>query len=461
MPRKSPIKRKAAALSAPDSKTFDPVEIQVESSSAADNPIVVSFPGGLPESLQKDGSSGATLPQFVWKKLSKRSSSGRKIIGEDKSCVYSASAAGLMYDDRRTKLCVGVYDKKTGSLVLREAAVKGTVFALQQSIPYYLEKNGPVKFEAGRNLLSYDTSVHEDFGSAKKQKALRSQAANRVELQSVVGAGENSAVMNQVVKGESMSESNRKAIEENKNPDGDESGSGNKAVDAAHEAARKKFLPPYDETAVKPHKVYNPREMMGDAAWKRMYNKVHAAMHDNDPTESIVGFNFEKQWQTSTLKVVKAINIEAADCRDRFTCALLANDIIRFYGINHQRRSVAELNSTKRAYFGMPMETAMRCVELFTTTVPTRDGKESQSMSKQDKDKCVVHVLILYMLAHGHGMKIPDLKPIAQDLKIPVNDCGQMLRLAGCQVSKKGATLSAVLTTPLTFPKPKRGIKRN
>ena len=77
-------------------------------------------------------------------------------------------------------------------------------------------------------------------------------------------------------------------------------------------------------------------------------------------------------------------------------------------------------------------------------------------MSKANKDKCLVHVLILYMMAHGESIKIGDLKQSSKDLKVPINDCGQMLRLAGCTITKKGAAMAAALKTPLEFPSIKK-----
>jgi hypothetical protein len=184
-------------------------------------------------------------------------------------------------------------------------------------------------------------------------------------------------------------------------------------------------------------------------------------MHDNDPTESIVGMVFDSAWQPSVLQLVKSINIDSSDCKDRFTCALLANDFMRFYLSNQRKKTIVSIDPTKKTHFGIPVEVASRCLELFTTSVPSNDGKMAHAMSKQDRDKCVVHILLLYMMAHGTSMKIPDLKRIAEDLKLPVNDCAQILRLAGCQMAKKGPTLSAVLKTPLQFPRPKRAVNRS
>lgn len=463
MAKQSPAKkRKQESAASEVSKTH--IKVQVEPPAPVNDPIVVSFPGGLPESLQPNAPLGASIAEFHWEKLNKKSSAGRRVVGQDKNCTYTASAAGLGYDDRRTKLCVGVYDKITGTLVLREAASRGTVFSLQQTVPAYLEKNGPIQFKAGQNLLTYDSLVFEDFGSAKKRKVLKSQAANRVEINNVVGAGEGSAVMHQVIQGESMSESNRQAIAATKLADdinnGHANGSGLNAIDAAYEAARRKFLPPYDETAIKPHKVYSARDIASEAAWNRVYNKVYACMNDQDPMESILGIIFEKDWHPAIFKLVKSISLDSENCKERLTCALLTNHIIRFYTTNQKRKSITPVNLTQTKYFGIPNEVASQWMKLFTTPEPGQDGKINHVMSKQDKDRCIVHALLLYMMAHGHAMKIPDLKPVASDMKVPVNDCAQILRLAGCQVSKKGSSLSAALTTPLTFPKPKRSANK-
>jgi hypothetical protein len=74
-------------------------------------------------------------------------------------------------------------------------------------------------------------------------------------------------------------------------------------------------------------------------------------------------------------------------------------------------------------------------------------------MSKQNKEKMVVHILILYMIAEGPNMKIADLGGVAESLQIPTNDCSNFLKHAGCTITRKGNVLGATLKTPLKFPK--------
>jgi hypothetical protein len=341
-------------------------------------------------------------------------------------------------------------------VTVREAASRGTVFALEQSVPEYLKKNGTVDGQPSRNILAYSNQLFEDFGSAKKKKVLKSQAANQVDIDHVVGAGEGSAVLQQVMKGESMSESNRKAIAQSKDPES----RSNNAVDAAYEAARHNFLPTYNENAVKPDKVYDAKEIAGERAWGRIYNKVKTCMDQNDPTSAVLESINEKDWSNCVVNIVKEISPETKSANNRLTCAMLLNYLIKFYNSNHHREIIPKPNETKHVYFGIPVEVASRWIDSFTTVVTDDQGKVNHAMSKANKDKCIVHALILFMMAQGESMKISSIKPIADDLKVTVNDCAQMLKLAGCSLSKKGSAVCAALKTPLTFPPPRRAVGR-
>ncbi|CAJ1915799.1 unnamed protein product [Cylindrotheca closterium] len=434
--------------------TKQKVSVRVEDTNAVDEPVVVSFPSGLPESIHSGGSDNVA-PKFSWQKKYEKLSSSRKIVGKDKHCIYTASAKGSLFDDRRTKLCVGVYDKKKGVLVLKQAATKGTVFALEQTVPSYLEHNKVIKTRTIEDVLSYGTNVYEDFGSSKKRKVLRSQAANRVEIDHVFGAGQGSAVVDKVMKGEAMSESNRKAVEASKKGDKDH----NLAQEIAFETLRRNFLPPYNELAVKPNKVYEAKEIAGETAWSKIYNTVHYCTHQADVTSAIeecLG-DKEKAWHDCTLKLVREITPDSNNAGHRYACTILLNHLINFFIANNRRKSIAPIDEKSSSHFGIPNEVASKFLELFTTEMQNKSGKFSYAMSKTDKDKCIVHALVLYMIAHGPSMKIGNVKKIADDMKVPLNDCGNMLRLAGCTVAKKGPIMSAILKTPLTFPPPKRG----
>ncbi|KAG7361529.1 A49-like RNA polymerase I associated factor [Nitzschia inconspicua] len=425
------------------------VKIRVAESKTGDNPVVVAFPCGVPESaIAKSAISKPTL-KFVWQQLNENSKSGRRVVGFDRDCLYSAQANGLGYDDRQTKLVVGVYHKKRNTLTLHEAASRGTVFTLQQSVPSYMEQNEQTETGKGGNE-EIKPNVYEDFGSSKKRRVLKSQAANRVDIDNVVGAGDGSAMVHQMMKGQGMSESNRMAIEEDRRTDSTQKSASEKAL----EDARLQILPTYDEHAVKPDKVYDAKKIAGNKAWKRVFDNVFACLHKENPTDAIVESIFERDWQAFVLQFVKEVDTQADNAAYRITCAILINWMIKFYRINNKRRSIEGVDETRSTYFGMPSEVAARCFELFTTPVsnPEKSGKAHFAMTKTKNDKMITHILLMYMMSQGPSMKIPRINPIAESLGIPAGQCSTLLRYAGCRVMKVGNDASASLKTPLEFP---------
>jgi len=203
------------------------------------DPIVVSFPAGLPSSLTSVSSSSRTRsvqfeddnensgttqpPVFTWTKARQSSSKGRIIHGSDDTCTYISSNEGKGYDGRLTKFYTVLYHRPTATMTLIPSSEKGTVFAMEQSVTNYTDSKS-LDF---RNLSVAERRrmVFESFGSQKKKKVLRSQQANVVEMKSVVGAGEGMMkALGKQMSDHKMSESNLKVMEElkmKKDGDGD------------------------------------------------------------------------------------------------------------------------------------------------------------------------------------------------------------------------------------------------
>lgn len=181
------------------------VKITVKKADPSVDPVVVSFPGGVPTTT-KDHKT-----KFVLRRDREGvQHRGLRVLGKDSACNFQGSNAGRGYDGRRTKLCVGVYNKKKGTVTVYQAAEKGHVFALDQSIQNYTKSDAVGQ----TNLTSYQRRkmLFEDFGSSKKRRVLKSQEANMVKADAVVGAGN---IMTHAFKGQTnMSQSNRKAIEQ-------------------------------------------------------------------------------------------------------------------------------------------------------------------------------------------------------------------------------------------------------
>mmetsp|Transcript_11730 Transcript_11730/g.28105 ORF Transcript_11730/g.28105 Transcript_11730/m.28105 type:complete len:479 (-) Transcript_11730:69-1505(-) len=453
-------KKASSSSSSPPSKS---VRLEVAESDPAKNPIVVSFPGGLPQAIASDNNANSTaVPKFYWQRLNEKSKSGRRVVGNDRHCTFEAHAKGLAYDDRRTKLCVGVYDKKRGVVTIHETASKGTVFSLRQSVPSY-NQNGGGHVESARGDLTKRTQVFEDFGSSKKRKVLKSQAANQVDIDNVVGAGEGSAIVQNMMSGKGMSKSNKEAIEESRRENADSPGQRQTATERALQEARKKLLPEYDENAVEAHKVYDPKNMLGEDAWTRVHKKVYAIVNKNQEDkdeliDAMVDAIHEKDRVDFIIRSIQKINPSAKDSTRRFTCALLTHYMIRFYRENQRRRSFKGPDMSKSFHYGVPIEVAEKCFDQFATTSTGPNGKTQYIMTKPDKERTIVHILLMFMHVQNSGeMKIVDLKRVADELKLPFQDCGQLLSYAGCKITKKKDTIIATLTTPLIFPSMKKG----
>jgi hypothetical protein len=304
--------------------------------------------------------------------------------------------------------------------------------------------------------------VFEDFGSSKKRKVLKSQAANQVDIDNVVGAGDGSAIVDQILSGRGMSKSNKEAIEESRRESADTPSKRQSAAERALVEARKKLLPAYDENAVEAHKVYDPKAMVGEDAYSRFHKKVFACMkeHSNDKDdaiEAIIGTVNEKDRFDFVVRSMRQVNPSAKDASRRLVCALLSTHMLKFYQMYNKKRNIDGPDLSKSHHFGMPVELAERCFELFTTGSTGPKGKAVYVMTKADKERAVVHILIMFMLAQGTEMKIVDLKRVADEMKLPVQDCGQLLRYAGCKITKTKDKFAAKLTTPLEFPAMIRG----
>ena len=421
------------------------------------NPIIVSFPGGLPESSENGNIEPA---RFLWQKSDVNTKRGRRIVGYDRHCLYSATTRGLLFDDRRTKICVGIYDKKRGSIVLHEGAINGTIFSLKQSVPTYTERNGKVDSVPSNNADR--PNIFEDFGSQKKRRVLKSQAANRVDVDHVLGAGTDSAIVSQIVNGRSMSKSNKEAIENSKQADTEMK----TANDLALEEARKQMIPEYDINAKDPVGIYSGRSIAGEKAWNRIHRKVTACLHQDNPIDEVVRSVFEKDWCGVVLQRIKEVSPDAKNSAFRITCAIIVNWMVKFYLIYKGKRTIPPIDEQKGTHFGIPIDIATRCLDLFATELmPKIDSGRKRNlgyvMTKQNKDKMVIHILLLFMISSGRSMKIMDIGSIAEALKVPLGDCRALLKYAGCSITRKGNKLSATLSAPLTFPKTGINRKRN
>jgi len=480
------------------------------------------------------------------------------------------------YDDRRTKMCVGIYDKQSGVVKLHQTACRGTVFALQQYLPlsWYKECTTTASEEQQQqddnnnnndNNLSLSRKLFEDFGSAKKRKVLKSQQDNKVNVDSVIGAGsviaesmlEDPTVIadkygnnhdnnnTTTARGSGhqpqggMSESNRKAVEEARrmatatttttsNNDNNTNLRNTTVIDSvvesAHAQARAAILPAYNLKATNVYDVYQLHTILGTDGWNFIGRIVEACLHNKEEsdfyeaivrgkpaasgtTDNIVLPPEKRGWNVSVLdclrrvcnsgKVQTALDEEYSSeanttvptsARYHLSMIMVYHYLVKFYCHFHLNakhrggRLVPGMEEDQPKFLGIPRDAALHMFDEFTTQqindrktflLPPEQQHSLQRprrevnpnlprymMTKQNKDKMLTHILLVYLFARGgHKMQVDDLSLLLEDLKLEAKDSSNYLRMAGCTVNTGGTSnkTKAFLTVPLTFLKPNRG----
>jgi len=448
------------------SKYSTEIKVSVEEEDSATNPVMVSFPAGLPSSItdrsdatNDEDDNHSSPPVFTWTKARQASSKGRLIHGEDSTCTYTAGNEGRAHDGRKTKLYVAIYHKPSNTIKFIPSAEKGTVFALNQTVSSY--KSSKSLDFSNLTMNERRRMVFESFGSSKKKKVLRSQDANVVEMRSVVGAGEGmmKALGKQMEDGNNLvSDSNKKVMEElSKKSGADLKYSTTTAIDKAYAEARRAFLPPFDEEASEPYRVYDSQEVAGEDAWGQISRIVDACIHKDDWKEAMQG---KYGWPESTSKLLDGIGNpqQKKGTKYQIKTVCLVNYLIRF----NDKASKNFMDGTPEEltkFLGLPKSICDRFLELFCAASYDR-GRAGYATTKQLKDKRVIYTLVMYLLAHGKEMKAGSIEQLCLDMKIETRDAVSFYREAGCKCVKgKSGHTSISLSVPLIFPNPKRGKK--
>jgi len=426
-------------------------------------------------------------------------------MGNDDTCTYTSMNDGRGHDGRLTKQFIAIYHKPTHTLKFIPSSEKGTVFSMNQNVTSYHDSKS---FDF-RNLSMNERRrmVFESFGSQKKKKVMRSQDANVVEMKSVVGAGEGMMkALGSQMEGGAVSESNKRVMEDLRK------GSSEKvcvvhlffafygivlhcvimhhrimlflgfdlgffipltkhlasrqsshilfhqpttAVDKAFAEARRAFLPPFDETATKPYRVYDSQEVAGEEAWAQISRVVDACINQDDWKEALQKW----PWPESTAKLLDLVsdpNRKGAKYQLKTIC--LVNHLVKF----HNRASKKFMDGSAEEmvkYLGLPKAIADRFLELFCVASYDR-GRAGYATTKQLKDRRVIYTLVMYLLAHGKEMKAGSVDKLCLDMSMETKDAINLYREAGCKcVRGKSGMVSVSLVVPLVFPNPKRGKK--
>lgn len=227
------------------------------------------------------------------------------------------------------------------------------------------------------------------------------------------------------------------------------------AVARAYAEARRAFLPPFDEDASKPYRVYDSQEVAGEDAWAQISRTVDACINKDDWKDALQRW----PWPQSTKKLLDLVSDpQKKGAKYQLKTICLVNHLVKFH--NKASKKFMEGNTEDLAKkLQLPAPVAVRFLELFS--VPSYDrGRSGYATSKQLKDKRLVYTLVMFLLAHGKEMKAGSIDDLCKDLSIEVKEAVNLYREAGCKcVKSKSGMVSVSLSVPLIFPPPKRGKK--
>ena len=449
---------------------------------ASVDPLLCSFPSGLPAALQEGTSAAspeeASMPHFV---IQKQSKGDKLIVGKDHACLYTAVAPKQPVQERTHQVCIGIYDKHTQQVTLQPVADNGFIYTMTQSVPSYQARNSEAARTVIMSAAERRQALYGDFGSSKKQKVLRSQEANRVNVESVVGAGNVNAILS------GMSESNRQAVAQQQQRQ-DDNGDliSDTAADQATQQWRQQFLPTYNTRAADPTAVYSAEKIAGTVVWKRLLGIVTKCLEQDNVLKAIVQgpqpqhaeetieqsqeqklARRRDTWYPSVVRILKLLVPRGEAVKKSLAATILLNHFLHLYMQMNRKRFIPGMEGSERGdrprFFGVPVDVGRKWLEMFTTPAVGNDGQMGHCMSKANKDCCCVHMFLLYLIAEGGGKKVSsdNIQPLADDLNMDVKEASNLLRLAGCTVARKSVQqTTATLRVPLTFPSLKKGGKR-
>mmetsp|Transcript_27744 Transcript_27744/g.42701 ORF Transcript_27744/g.42701 Transcript_27744/m.42701 type:complete len:165 (-) Transcript_27744:181-675(-) len=134
---------------------------------------------------------------------------------------------------------------------------------------------------------------------------------------------------------------------------------------------------------------------------------------------------------------------------ERLRCAVGLHTLLLYHTKCREGRMFF---SSKPSELGGGLDAAVwkQLIEMYSS--PSSRGRME---GKQQRDKRIVAMLILYIRVHGSDMRIGDLSPLMKDAKLESTSVMAVLREAGFSTNKRaGGSISAALHVPLEFPPP-------
>lgn len=443
------------------------VKLQLAPASEAAGPQVFSFVSGPPAS--RVGAADAVLQLFApdparaGGRVAKRKSSRVLLLRPSERDGAGAEAVftGENFGGRAKRFAaqqhaVSVYDPATGRVTLVPVP---HYFQLHQHIRGLRPKTGAAR-EAdlardgadGVALTSEQRAdrkreLVESFGSRKKKRKMRSDAANRVDITAHNSVG---AVA------EALQTSTRGAADAALAAAAEAEATG-AAGDAGLERIRQVMLPPRDPAAGEPSGSYPvhglvPRDEWDDTDYKpfvRMAKKPSLIAREGADLPGFVRNRL--QW----LGGPGSRDPETGDARDTrpaARCLAHLTYLVRFYAVHLKaargKAGAAVPLAEDLSAVGCPEHVSDRLVAWFAERQV--GGRYKLSPLLQNKLRCYICVLALH--ASDFAIDYAAVTEMARDLGITVSSCISFFREVGAKAHGKGKERVVRLAAPLVLP---------
>ncbi|RKP00350.1 hypothetical protein CXG81DRAFT_19683 [Caulochytrium protostelioides] len=327
---------------------------------------------------------------------------------------------------------IGIYDKATGVVTLREAPTVTfrTALAADARATAAAETAYAVKSMATRNALG------QEFGTRKRQKALETTERNRITTAPVANATHvdaaealDAAVASQDRQREAEREREAALREHGVGIDAD----GGVDHDTVSLLA---VLPPRDPHADTPAGVYQLGDLITGDEWNGLDVQPLLELADTEPATITAAL----APLTPTAGLVGRFRdcLEESRDPDRLRVLLYLGYLMRMLTMRLGLISPKVLATTLGAT-SEPLVAMLR--QRFTEKQVAR-GAEHQGMTEHTRQKLLFHLMTLILILDDFQV---DLSKLAGELKLPQNKVGLLCRTLGCTLDRVRGTRMAVL----------------
>lgn len=377
-----------------------------------DGPVIVSFAGGCPPKETKS----ARFKLFGHS--DKRKAHQRILEGETDAMRYSSRNFGAGAGKKtHSNFAVGVVKKSViegdpAHVTVKLLPVRTAAFAMTHSVKANESKQSVVSDNSSVDYATKRQLLVDEFGSKKRQRIVRSNQANRVNLDE----GSADRLLQTTV------------------------GSTNK-VDTLEFALTRTWVPPHDATASDPVEVYNLETMVGAEAWAALADSGKAMIKLAKKPAALEKANLDA--------VVKHCcgllpTLEKAQQKRTARAVAYLEQLLIFWKLPRKSKASGLGESEK-----ISEEVAGHLLDTFT--IKQKKGQKiiNDSYNSASEHKVMCWLAVSVLLASRCNVNKAGLTSLASDLKVTVSKLNMYFKEVGCASASK---TKAALTVPLKLP---------